>query len=493
MEKEEYKKLFIGGDLTGIQKFLYNISSQKAAVSLKGRSSYLSDFMDRKCEAVLEAVQQAGAKDVHQIYCSGGKFYIITDLKEGVVDAIEHCANVIQQQLWEEHHGELNLNIGYLPFTENSGGSVDADGQKDVKPGILWEIVNAQFAHKKNMKFKHLLQSHFPDLFSPIAVGGTPHICAVTGIESDQCVKIPDEDEEIYVLPSVKYQIDQGRKLNASDHAKEFEEYARDSYLGVLRMDVDNLGTRLTKGFDSIQAYEKFSERLCDFFEKRLKDIRKEDEFESFINIIYAGGDDIFVVGRWDKTIDFAERVHRELNQKFRADNLSISGGVVIVKPKYPISKAAEQAGEAEDAAKNFEYKGEKKNAFHLLGKTVSWTQEFDEVKALKEQFVKLINDNGLSKGLLHKLMLYASIAEQNKIRERDGKTPDYSYIWHLPYYLTRYIKRYEGYPDVKSFCIELRDQRIDFKNTRSLELIALAARWAELTLKKTDKEVNNP
>lgn len=57
MEKEEYKKLFIGGDLTGIQKFLYNISSQKAAVSLKGRSSYLSDFMDRKCEAVLEAVQ----------------------------------------------------------------------------------------------------------------------------------------------------------------------------------------------------------------------------------------------------------------------------------------------------------------------------------------------------------------------------------------------------------------------------------------------------
>lgn len=29
--------LFVGGDLSGIQKFLYNITSRKAAVSLKGR------------------------------------------------------------------------------------------------------------------------------------------------------------------------------------------------------------------------------------------------------------------------------------------------------------------------------------------------------------------------------------------------------------------------------------------------------------------------
>lgn len=37
---KEYNELFVGGDLTGIQKFLYNITSRKAAASLKGRSAF---------------------------------------------------------------------------------------------------------------------------------------------------------------------------------------------------------------------------------------------------------------------------------------------------------------------------------------------------------------------------------------------------------------------------------------------------------------------
>ena len=40
-QSQVFKQLFVGGDLSGIQKFLYNISSKKAAVSLKGRSCYL--------------------------------------------------------------------------------------------------------------------------------------------------------------------------------------------------------------------------------------------------------------------------------------------------------------------------------------------------------------------------------------------------------------------------------------------------------------------
>ena len=49
---EEYDKLFVGGDLSGIQKYLYNISSHKAAVSLKGRSAKLSDYMNDWCEEI---------------------------------------------------------------------------------------------------------------------------------------------------------------------------------------------------------------------------------------------------------------------------------------------------------------------------------------------------------------------------------------------------------------------------------------------------------
>ena len=80
--------------------------------------------------------------------------------------------------------------------------------------------------------------------------------------------------------------------------------------------------------------------------------------------------------------------------------------------------------------------------------------------------------------------MLYASIADQNKVRRNEGKTEDFSYIWHVSYYLTRFMNRYKSNDEVYSFCRQLRDKEIDYKDGRKLELIALAARWAELILK---------
>jgi hypothetical protein len=45
-------------------------------------------------------------------------------------------------------------------------------------------------------------------------------------------------------------------------------------------------------------------------------------------------------------------------------------------------------------------------------------------------------------------------------------------------------MKRYENNQTVCDFCRSLRDREIDYRNGRNLELIALAARWAELELK---------
>lgn len=46
--------LFVGGDLSGIQKFIYNITSKRAMVSLKGRSSYLKDFTKKVYNEILD-------------------------------------------------------------------------------------------------------------------------------------------------------------------------------------------------------------------------------------------------------------------------------------------------------------------------------------------------------------------------------------------------------------------------------------------------------
>lgn len=482
--EQDYKRLFVGGDLSGIQKFLYNISSKKAAVSLKGRSYFLQQYMNNVCLKIVEAIKEAGAKDTEVIYNSGGKFYLLTDNNDAIRKAIDGSAKLIQNELWNEHKGQLGICISYVAFTENPDGTVNTGGKENLKPGCLWKIVNAFFHRQKGQKFKDILLDSYDSFFEPLPIGGQPKVCAVTGIESPDCVKVPlDKDGGgMYVLPSVKQQIQLGEELRNQQHFKTFEDYAGDTKLGILRMDVDGLGKRFITGFNSIQDYKLFSKRLVDFFEKETGNIQKEPAFCDYLNIIYAGGDDLFVVGRWDKVIDFAERIHKEVEATFGKDGITISGGIAIVNPKFPIAKAAEMAGEAEDAAKQF--RNGEKNALCFLGKTVSWKEEYYYVKSYQQQFVSLIENYGLSKGILHKLMLYASIAEQNKVRKRDGKPEDFSYIWHISYYLTRYINRYKSNDVVCTFCRQLRDKELDYKNGRTLELIALAARWAELILK---------
>lgn len=490
MEKNQiFNRLFVGGDLSGIQKFLYNISSKKAAVSLKGRSYYLRKLTENVCWDIKKAAEANGAKTTEIIYSSGGKFYLLTDNTPQIVQAVEACAKQAKQKLWEEHKGQLGLNISQVAFRENPDGTVDCQDASRQKPGYLWKIVNADFAHQKSQKFKDLLPESYADFFEPIPVGGKPKVCAITGIESPDCVKMSadNEDEEMYVLPSVRQQIQLGEELRRQEGFKTFEEYAGNTNLGILRMDVDGLGKRFITGFDSISQYKAFSKRLVDFFEEETGKIQQEPIFKPYLNIIYAGGDDLFVVGRWDKVIDFAERIHQETKEHFGRDGISISGGIAIVQPKFPIAKAAELAGDAETAAKQF-HDGEK-NAFCMLGKTVSWNQEFDYVKSFKQQFVTLIKEYDLSKGILHKLMLYSSIADRNKLLRKEGKTENFSYIWHISYYLTRFMKRYEANPTVCDFCRSLRDREINYRDGRKLELIALAARWAELILKD---EINN-
>ena len=206
--KPSYEKLFVGGDLSGIQKFLYNITSRKAAVSLKGRSFYLRQFMENACSMMTDAVHKLDAK-TEVIYCSGGKFYFIVDNRAGVVETIEQYAKELKQSLWHEHKGLLGLNVASEPFTEHDDGTVDVDGKERQPSGTLWRLVNASFNVQKNQKFKDLLVHQYADFFQPIVVGAKPKVCAVSGIESDDCVLMNfDEEGELYVQgPAYLYEL----------------------------------------------------------------------------------------------------------------------------------------------------------------------------------------------------------------------------------------------------------------------------------------------
>lgn len=459
--------LFVGGDLSGIQKFIYNVSSKKAAVSLKGRSEYLCQYTREVYDRLtsLPPVKSAGVKEV---YCSSGKFYFITSDTAEICEAITQCSREIESALWKEQHGQLAIAICYVPFVFAEDGKQVMMNEQLGSIGLLWSAITPLFAAQKKHSFRHILTTDYDQMFDVIPVGGDVKVCAITGIESADCIKLPDSD--LYVLPSVEQQIKLGEELRNKEHFKTFEDYADETYLGILRMDVDGLGARFIRGFKDLEEYTAFSQRMAIFFDKNVRTIQKKDYYRNDLNIIYAGGDDLFAVGRWDKIVEFAAEVRQQFMQHMQGEGVTISGGIAIVHPKFPIAKAAILSGEAEEKAKT--YNDSQKNAICFFNQCVSWDTEYDEVFQMKNEMLYQIDTNAVSKGLLQQLMLYAQMAERG----------DLKYLWHATYYLTRMIKEKQNSP-AKEYLQNLRDKQIT-RGVAHMRLIALAARWAEQELR---------
>lgn len=334
------------------------------------------------------------------------------------------------------------------------------------------------------------------------------------------------------------------------DGVKEFDELTGDEKLkfrrlGVLRMDVDNLGAIFTKALEgaSIYHYTALSRNLDYFFKGYLNTLWKESSYKNYkeefvkdhVQIIYAGGDDLFLVGKWNVLLYFA----RVIQQSFRKwvcqhPKITLSGGLVLVTPKFPIIKAAEMAGQAEKQAKDYRYffdkeneddnvppekkKFYKKNAFHFLNTTFNWDEEYPIVEDLQKKMRIYFQDGqGLSKAIL--MRIQAAYNEMDYYRQQGKK--DYRWIWHLAYDLARAKKRYKNINvdllkkqgflngenldelllDIRKFLDELKNNLVTNRNDHQclnqdpsrtfiyLELANLAAKWTELELRdKTPK-----
>ncbi|MFH2102340.1 MAG: type III-A CRISPR-associated protein Cas10/Csm1 [Chloroflexota bacterium] len=99
--------LLVGGDISGIQKFIYTISSKKAAQTLRGRSFYL----ELLTEAVLRYVlNELGLPYTNVIYSGGGHFFLLAPL-----DAQHKFADIrrqVTQKILAHHGTSLYLALG---------------------------------------------------------------------------------------------------------------------------------------------------------------------------------------------------------------------------------------------------------------------------------------------------------------------------------------------------------------------------------------------
>ncbi|GAX62164.1 CRISPR-associated RAMP protein [Candidatus Scalindua japonica] len=145
-------------------------------------------------------------------------------------------------------------------------------------------------------------------------------------------------------------------------------------FIACLRMDVDNMG----KVIHNLEPFTlphlaNISKMLNIFFKVYLTKICKGDlgidengeEIEPTdltnknykqsggrnVSIVYAGGDDLFIIGAWDEVAELSYDIQRCF---VRFSGLGISAGLTIHKAKYPLYQMAKLSGEAENESKSF-------------------------------------------------------------------------------------------------------------------------------------------
>ena len=67
--------------------------------------------------------------------------------------------------------------------------------------------------------------------------------------------------------------------------------------------------------------------------------------------VVYAGGDDLFIIGAWDDILGFAVDLNNALAE-YTQGTLTLSAGIGIYPEKYPVAAMARQTGALEDASK---------------------------------------------------------------------------------------------------------------------------------------------
>ncbi|MCX7771014.1 MAG: type III-A CRISPR-associated protein Cas10/Csm1 [Proteobacteria bacterium] len=111
LDRQDSPFLFIYGDISGIQKFIYTISSKGALRSLKGRSFFIELF----CEHVInEFIENLNLTRANVITSAGGNFRILAPNVESFVNKIIEVKENLRSYIFKEFKGEIYLNIEWI-------------------------------------------------------------------------------------------------------------------------------------------------------------------------------------------------------------------------------------------------------------------------------------------------------------------------------------------------------------------------------------------
>ncbi len=103
----------VAGDLSGIQNFIFTISSDGALKSLRARSFYLELVTEEVVQQVLQALE---LPRTNVIYAGGGNLYILAAENQDIKYIVEEIRQQFNKWLLKEFQGKVFLALDCLSF-----------------------------------------------------------------------------------------------------------------------------------------------------------------------------------------------------------------------------------------------------------------------------------------------------------------------------------------------------------------------------------------
>ncbi len=206
-DKNQNPFLLIGGDVSGIQPYIYQIVSKYAGKNLKGRSFYLRLLTDAVVKYILKELNlfQANA-----IYNSGGSFYLIAPNTLFVQKKLEQIVETIEQKMFQTHGVTLFLALDSIELSKDA---LMCRNGENLSKG--WERLFQKRDQRKNRKFSSLVAANYADFFEPLSFGIDTDKIIGEGISPEEKVRTVDE---IGLVKELTYQqIELGKRLRDSN------------------------------------------------------------------------------------------------------------------------------------------------------------------------------------------------------------------------------------------------------------------------------------
>lgn len=456
VNRNEKEYIISSIDLSGVQKFIYTITSTGAAKMLKARSFYLELLMENIIDEILDKLELTRA---NVIYSGGAHSYLLLPNTNSTKETLEQAKVNFNNWLINKFGTELSIIISYIECCADNFNANDNSAN-------INQIFSELAQNSSKIKLQKYNKEQLEKLLVPNEIEDETRECTVCGtsnkivyneiLEKDMCltcdyiyelgnkltncsnnqgegaiivigkegrIQLPTlEGESIFVnIIQDKDNINFGTykrlyTLNKKDYGDLFsnnittglygikgtyQDYAQESIgekkIGVLRADIDNLGQTFKTCFINekyneklvtLSRYSMLSGSLSDFFKYNINYICSKENLErneykisnkenrGNIKIIYSGGDDLFLIGAWDEIIEISMSLD-ELLKQYTNGKITISAGIALFNPKYPISRIAELVGEMESKAK----KQKNKNSITIFQNDDMHVLYFDNLK----------------------------------------------------------------------------------------------------------------